>query len=180
MLSLEEVLEARRDLWELDCLDPGLDKVAPKRLLFELCRSGEVYYLKRTFDEKIVHVHVWQVFIFVVLVSRPTQVFCVPLYNRSTTEEINFWNFPPTFELAHTSITRTSQVYYAGELVLEKDSLFGWDNHSGHYKPGTFMHRENFLPPVKHLLPVSKYKLGAGAEGAYLFEHGIKNYDPYA
>ncbi|MET4695361.1 hypothetical protein [Endozoicomonas lisbonensis] len=167
MLTLEQVLNFRRRMVRLPCLDPEMDRIAPKRLLFELCRSGETYFLKRTFDEKIVHVRSGKVFVFVVLASRPTQVFCVPAYSNSTADEINFRNFPPELELGHTSITRASPVFYAGEFVLEKSELFAWDNESGHYKPTRYSHEINLLPPVKHLLPLRKRAPAGGAEAAF-------------
>ena len=167
MLTLEQVLAFRQRMVRLECLDPEMDFVPPKRLLFELCRSGETYYLKRTFDGKIFHVRSGKVFVFVVLASRPTQVFCVPAFNKSTAEEVNVRNFPLEFELGHTSITRTSPVFYAGELVLENGSLFAWDNESGHYKPPCYTHEINFLPPVKQLLPSNKWA-SHGAEATFM------------
>ena len=181
MLTLEQVLDFSFRLSEIECLDPELQQIAPKRVLCELCRSGETYYLRRTFDSKILHVTLPHIFIFVVLPSRPAQVFCVQGINESTSDEIDSMNFPPEFVLGHTSITRDSPVLYAGQVVLENDSLFAWDNHSGHYKPASTLHENNFLPPVKHLLPLRKmvrYEDG-GAGYAYLKAQGKIN-EPWA
>ena len=169
MLTLGQVLAFRYQMVMLECLNPRMNKVAPKRLLFELCRSGETYYIKRTFDNKVFQIYSWKVYIFVVLASHPTQVFCVPKYNKSTNYETNFLNFPPAFTLGHTSITRKSPVFYAGEFVLENTNLFAWDNRTGHYKTPDDAHEINFLPPVKHLLPLHKRAIKYGAEQLFLF-----------
>ncbi|MET4695359.1 hypothetical protein [Endozoicomonas lisbonensis] len=169
MLTLEQVMSFRDQMFMLECLNPVMSRIAPKRLLFELCRSGEIYYLKRTSDNKVFQIYSWKVYIFVILASRPTQVFCVPKYNKSTNDEINFLNFPSAFTLGHTSITRKSPVFYAGELVLENTKLFAWDNRSGHYKTPDDAHKINFLPPVKHLLPLHKSAIKYGAEKTFIF-----------
>lgn len=170
MLTLKQVLAFRLQLSRLESVEPELQQVAPKRVLCELYRSGETYYLRRTFDNQILHVTLPSVFIFVVLPSHPTQVFCVQGINESTSDEIDSMHFLPEFVLGHTSITRNSPVLYAGQLILENDRLFAWDNFSGHYRPDSFLHEVNFLPPVKHLLPLHKmvpYEEG-GAGKAYL------------
>ena len=177
MLTIEQVLAFRLQLSRLESVESELQKVAPRRVLCELCRSGETYYLRRTFDNQIIHVTFPHVFIFVVLPSHPTQVFCVQGINKSTSDEIDSMNFPPEFILGHTSISRNNPVLYAGQLVLENDRLFAWDNFSGHYRPDSFFHEVNFLPPVKHLLPQHKmapYEDG-GAGKAYLEAAGKAN-----
>ncbi|UYM14611.1 hypothetical protein [Endozoicomonas euniceicola] len=181
MLTLEQVLNFRSQLTTIESGLPTLYKIAPKRVLCELCRSGETYYLRRTFDDKILHVTLPEVFIFVVLLSHPTQVFCAQGIVNSTSDEIYLMKYPPVLVLGHTSITRNSPVLYAGQLVLENDSMFAWDNCSGHYQPTSVLHESNFLPPVKHLLPVSKMVSfeDGGAGYVYLKATGKIN-EPWA
>ena len=179
VLTLEQVLNFRSQLITIKSYCPNtiingartLYRTAPKQYLCELCRSGETYYLRRIFDDKILHVTRPEVFIFVVLPSHPTQVFCVQQIIQRTIHEVNSMGYSPELLMGHTSITRNSPVLYAGQLVLEKDSLFAWDNNSGHYLPNSFLHEINFLPPVKHLLPAGKmvnYEDTGGAAYVYL------------
>ena len=156
MLTLEQVLDFRSQLVTLKNLFPELQVVARKRLLSELCRSGETYYLRRLSDNRIHHVTLPKVFIFVVLPSRPTQVLCIQQISEYTRDEIYLMRVRRFSIMGHASITRNSPVLYAGQLVLENNSLFAWDNCSGHYEPAPDLHERNFLPPVKHLLPSHK------------------------
>ncbi|MCW7554634.1 hypothetical protein NX722_18820 [Endozoicomonas gorgoniicola] len=186
MLTLEQVLNFRSQLFIIESGCPNmiingartLYRTAPKQYLCELCRSGETYYLRRTCDDKILHVTRPEVFIFVVLPSYPTKVFCVQQIIQRTIDEVNTMDYSPELLMGHTSITRNSPVLYAGQVVLENDSMFAWDNNSGHYRPDSFLHEINFLPPVKHLLPADKmvdYEDTGGAAYVYLEATGQIN-----
>lgn len=124
MLTLEQVLDFRSRLVTIESVCPKLFDVAAKRLLSELCRTGETYYLRRLSDNQILHVTLPKVFTFVVLPSRPTQVLCIQQVFENTRDEIDSMHYPRFSVMGHTSITRNSPVLYAGQLVLENDSLF--------------------------------------------------------
>lgn len=57
----------------------------------------------------------------------------------------------------HTSISKGSNVDYAGEIIILQGRLARWSNNSGHYTPPASRKLVNISPPLRRLLPQEKF-----------------------
>lgn len=89
-------------------------------------------------------------FIFVILMTDPTQIRCArghdPLNEYMSSGAVDAVE-------GHTSLSGGLQVLYAGDMLINNGILVSWSNNSGHYQPTPQARRTNLLPHIQLLLP---------------------------